>query len=116
MIGLVILGHGSNLPDYRRTVEMHRERLEKLGIFGEVKTAYVIEDPKLTDVLRDMRSEKVLVVPLFIAYGEHLREIEKALSEFGDKVVICDPIGESELVTYAILISALRRINVLSFE
>ncbi len=116
MIGLVILGHGSNLPDYRRVVELHRERLEKLGVFGEVRTAYVIEEPKLTDVLRDMKSEKVLVVPLFIAYGEHLREIEKALSEFGDRVVICDPIGESELVTHAILISALRRINVLSFE
>jgi sirohydrochlorin ferrochelatase len=115
MIGLVILGHGSNLPEYRKVVETHRERLEKLRIFDEVRTAYVIEDPKLSDVLKDMASEKIFVVPLFIAYGEHLREIESIANE-DSRVILCDPIGESELITYAIVLSALRRINVLNFR
>ncbi len=109
MIGLVILGHGSNVKDYRIVVERHRERIERLGLFDEVRTAYVIEEPKLEDVLKKMRSDRIFVVPLFIAYGEHLKEIEKRIDD--ERVVMCRPIGYSDLVTLAIILSAVNVLN-----
>lgn len=115
MIGLIILGHGSNLPNYRDVVEIHRKRIEELGVFNEVRTAFIIEEPRIDDVISEMKSEKILVVPLFISWGEHLREIKEKIQSF-DNVVLCNPIGESELVTYAIILSALRMINVLKFR
>ncbi len=114
MIGLVILAHGSRLPEYKETVEMHKKRIENLGVFDEVATAYIVEKPSLSDVISKMRSEKILVVPLFISKGEHLKEIESVLKD--ERAILCDPIGESELVTFAIVLSALKRIKVLSFE
>ncbi len=108
MIGLIILGHGSNLPSYRDVVEIHKRRIENLGIFNEVRTAFIIEEPKLDYVIKDMKSEKILIVPLFIAWGEHLEEIKRMLNGL-DNVILCDPIGKSELVTCAILASALSK-------
>ena len=106
MIGLILLGHGSKLPDYRRVVERHRERIEEFGIFDEVRTAYIMEEPRLMEVLSEMESDVIFVVPLFISYGEHLREIEEIVRGDG-RVRLCKPIGESELLTYAIVLSAL---------
>jgi sirohydrochlorin ferrochelatase len=120
MRGLIIVGHGSNLPYYEEVIELHRQRIKKAGIFDEVEVAYVSNEPRVDEVVRKMKSSVIYVVPLFIAYGQHtLVDIPKALGfegktgiiegKFeGKKVVLCEPIGRDIFVTYAILNAVFR--------
>ena len=117
MRGLVIVGHGSKLPHYRKVMEIHKERIEKTGLFDEVRLAFSAHGrrPTVDEVIREMESEEIYVVPLFIAYGHHTTEdLPKALGfDFregriegkfeGKRVILCEPIGEDVFVTYAIL-------------
>ena len=114
MKGLILLGHGSGLPHYREVIEKHRKRIEDLNLFDEVMSAFVVEKPDLFETLEVMKSDVVFVVPIFIAYGQHLDDLIKSLggktSKVGGKVVhICDPIGEDVLITHAIIMSVFRR-------
>jgi len=120
--GLVIVGHGSQLPHYREVMEIHKRRVEESGIFDEVKIAFVARKrkPSPDEAIKEMQSEVVYVVPLFISNGLHVTEdLPKILGfplgegmkegEFeGKRVVICEPIGEDVFVTYAILNSVFR--------
>ena len=117
MKGLVIVGHGSQLPHYREVMEKHRKRIEKAEIFDEVKIAFVARkrEPSPDDAIREMKSEVVYVVPLFISAGLHVTEDLPEMLGFqkgggrkegefdGKKVIICEPIGDDLFVTYAIL-------------
>ncbi len=124
MRGLVIVGHGSRLPYYREVMELHKERIERTGLFDEVRLAFAAHNrrPTVDEVIREMKSEVIYVVPLFIAYGVHTtEELPEALGfkggtgviegEFdGKKVILCEPIGKDIFVTYAIL-NAVFRLN-----
>ncbi|AGK60569.1 hypothetical protein Asulf_00548 [Archaeoglobus sulfaticallidus PM70-1] len=115
--GLVIVGHGSQLPHYREVMEKHRDRIEKSGVFDEVRIAFAARNrkPSPDEAIRSMQSEVVYVVPLFISYGLHVTEDLPEILNFpkgigvkegefeGKKVIICEPIGEDIFVTYAIL-------------
>ncbi len=116
MKGLVIVGHGSQLPYYKKVMELHKKRIEKMKIFDEVKLAFAAHNrrPTVDEVIRDMRSEVIYVVPLFIAYGLTVRELSKTLglkrgtgvverAPNGKKIILCEPIGKDFFVTYAIL-------------
>ncbi|MDW8013682.1 MAG: CbiX/SirB N-terminal domain-containing protein [Archaeoglobaceae archaeon] len=124
MKGLLIVGHGSELPHYSEVMEKHRKRLEESGIFDEVKIAYAARKrkPMPDEVIRSMRSNVIYVVPLFISAGIHvtqeLPEIlgfkkgEKEGTFDGKKIVICDPIGEDIFVTLAIINSVFKVVKV----
>jgi len=115
--GLVIVGHGSKLPYYREVMELHKERIEKTGLFDEVRIAFAAHKrrPRVDEVIREMRSDVIYVVPLFIAYGVHTTEelprdlgfegktgvVEGEIE--GKRVILCEPIGRDVFVTYAIL-------------
>jgi len=103
-------------------MEIHKRRVEESGIFDEVKIAFVARKrkPSPDEAIKEMQSEVVYVVPLFISNGLHVTEdLPKILGfplgegmkegEFeGKRVVICEPIGEDVFVTYAILNSVFR--------
>jgi sirohydrochlorin ferrochelatase len=122
--GLVIVGHGSKLPYYKEVMELHKERIEKTGLFDEVKLAFAAHNrkPTVDEVIREMKSDVIYVVPLFIAYGVHTtEELPEALGfesktgviegEFaGKRVILCEPIGKDVFVTFAIL-DAVFRLN-----
>jgi len=115
--GLVIVGHGSQLPHYREVMEKHKKRIEKTGIFDEVKIAFAARrrKPSPDEAIREMKSDTIYVVPLFISSGLHVTEDLPEMLGFpkgsgkkegvfdGKKVVICEPIGEDLFVTYAII-------------
>lgn len=117
MRGLVIVGHGSDLPHYREVMELHRKRIEKTGLFDEVRIAFAAHGrkPTVDEVVREMKSDEIYVVPLFIAYGHHtIEDLPKSLGfmfregrieeEFdGKRVIVCEPIGKDIFVTFAIL-------------
>ena len=116
MKGLVIVGHGSQLPYYKKVMELHKKRIEKMKIFDEVKLAFAAHNrrPTVDEVIKDMKSKVIYVVPLFIAYGLTVRELSRTLGlkegagvverePDGKKLILCEPIGKDFLVTYAIL-------------
>ncbi len=117
MRGLVIVGHGSDLPHYREVMELHKNRIEKTGLFDEVRIAFAAHGrkPTVDEVIGEMKSDEIYVVPLFIAYGHHTTEdLPKSLGfkfrkgrivgEFERRMVIlCEPIGKDIFVTFAIL-------------
>ncbi|RLI81872.1 sirohydrochlorin cobaltochelatase [Archaeoglobales archaeon] len=120
--GLVIVGHGSQLDHYREVIEKHRRRIEESGAFDEVRIAFAARKrkPSPDEAIREMKCDVVYVVPLFISYGLHVTEELPEMLGFpkgrgvkegefdGKRVVICEPIGEDVLVTYAILNSVFR--------
>ncbi|NOY11833.1 MAG: sirohydrochlorin cobaltochelatase [Archaeoglobi archaeon] len=120
--GLVIVGHGSQLPHYNRVMELHAERIRKFGIFDEVEIAFVARNrkPSPDEAVRRMNCDVVYLVPLFISYGLHVTEdlpdffgFERGEGvkegEFdGKRVIICEPIGEDIFLTYAVLNSVFR--------
>jgi sirohydrochlorin ferrochelatase len=115
--GLVIVGHGSQLPHYKEVMEIHRKRIEEAGIFDEVEIAFAARrrKPSPDEVIRNMKSDMVYVVPLFISAGLHVTEDLPEMLGFprgsgrkegkfeGKKIVVCEPIGDDLFVTYAIL-------------
>jgi len=111
MRGIVIVGHGSKLPYFREVAEIHRRRIEKTGLFDEVEVAFIIDRPRLDEVIVNMKSDVIYVVPLFISHGQHtMTDIPKALGfngregmTNGKRVILCEPIGRDIFVTYAIL-------------
>ena len=120
--GLVIVGHGSQLDHYRQVIEKHRRRIEESGAFDEVRIAFAARKrkPSPDEAIRKMKCDVIYLVPLFISYGLHVTEdlpemlgfpkgrgLKKGIFD-GKKVVICEPIGEDVLVTYAILNSVFR--------
>ncbi|MEM1578962.1 MAG: CbiX/SirB N-terminal domain-containing protein [Archaeoglobaceae archaeon] len=122
MRGLVIVGHGSQLGHYRKVMEEHKRRIEETGIFDEVGIAFAARKrkPSPDEAIRNMKSDTIFVVPLFISYGLHVTEDLPEMLGFpkgegrkegifeGKKVIICEPIGEDKLLTLAILNSAFR--------
>ena len=120
--GLVIVGHGSQLDHYKEVIEKHRRRIEESGAFDEVRIAFAARKrkPSPDEAIRKMKCDVVYVVPLFISYGLHVTEELPEMLNFpkgrgvkegifdGKRVVICEPIGEDILVTYAILNSVFR--------
>ena len=120
--GLIIVGHGSQLPHYRKVMEMHKERIENFGIFDEVKIAFAARKrkPSPDEAVREMDCDVIYLVPLFISNGLHVTEdLPQMLGlqeregvkegEFeGKRIVVCEPIGEDLFVTYAILNSVFK--------
>lgn len=112
--GVVLLGHGSRVSGFDEVMEFHRERIQRLGIFGEVRIAYASTEPGLKEVVEDMDSGEIYIVPLFISHGAHTEESPKILGIEGKKgvfkgksIFICNPIGKDGLITYAILNSVI---------
>ncbi|RLI72811.1 sirohydrochlorin cobaltochelatase [Archaeoglobales archaeon] len=115
MRGILIVGHGSQLPHYREVMEKHRRRIEKAGMFDEVKIAFTARKPSPDEAIKDMKSDTVYVVPLFISAGLHVTEDLPEMLGFpkgsgrkegtfdGKRVVICEPVGEDLFVTYVII-------------
>ncbi|MBO8183358.1 MAG: CbiX/SirB N-terminal domain-containing protein [Archaeoglobus sp.] len=106
MKGLVIAGHGSRSSAFRDVLELHKRRIEKLGLFAEVRIAFVEEgDPPLQKVIEDMKSESIFIVPLFISPGYHVSEnIPEIVRKIEDKeIFICDPVGDDIFVSFAII-------------
>jgi len=115
MKGLILLGHGSRVPGFDDVMEFHRKRIAKFGIFEDVTIAYASTEPGVREVIENMDSDEIFIVPLFISHGAHMEELPQILGiegrngKFkGRNVFICEPIGKDELITYAVLNSVMK--------
>lgn len=72
---LAVLGHGTpRNPQSEVNVFQQTESVRELGRFGEVATIFLDQEPNMRDVFEIVKSEAVVVVPLFIADGWHVGE------------------------------------------
>ncbi|MBS1264086.1 MAG: Sirohydrochlorin cobaltochelatase [Methanonatronarchaeales archaeon] len=103
---LLLVGHGSSLPDNNRVVELHAARIRERGLFDEVQTCFVQGEPSVEGALERVKSDGVYVVPVFISRGVHTSEdIPEALGLDSTErdVTYCDPVGDDDAVTEVIL-------------
>lgn len=67
---LIILGHGSTQnKDSAAPVFQHAESIREQGTFAAVKEAFWKQEPKMADVLEQVSTKRVFIVPLFISEG-----------------------------------------------
>ncbi len=109
---LVLAGHGStlnadsSLPTYR-----HGDAIRDRGIFAEVHEAFWKEEPHFRDVLRQVESERIYVVPNFISEGYFTEQViprelgltGKVSRLDGREVIYCDPVGIHPSMTGVLL-------------
>ena len=73
--GLAVLGHGTpRNPDSERNVYLQAERVREMGLFPEVATVFLDQEPNMRGVFELVAAEAVVVVPLFVADGWHVGE------------------------------------------
>jgi sirohydrochlorin cobaltochelatase len=74
-ISLFIVGHGTNLNDNSAVAAKREvEKIQEMGIYGEVINSYMEEAPLISDWDKLARFATVVVVPFFIADGLHSYE------------------------------------------
>jgi len=93
---LLLAGHGSSLPGIENPVQIHRQTLQETGIFADVVTGYLKQAPLLDDVLAQISTDTLFVVPVLTGHGYITDElIPGALSVLNGRtqVRMCEPIG-----------------------
>jgi sirohydrochlorin cobaltochelatase len=72
---IAVLGHGTpQNPASERNVFAQAEHVRALEPGREVTTVFIDQEPNMRDVFAMVRSESVVMVPLFIADGWHVGE------------------------------------------
>jgi sirohydrochlorin cobaltochelatase len=109
---LVLAGHGSTLnADSSSPTYQHADEIRRRGIFAEVHEAFWKEEPHFRDVLRQVESERIYVVPNFISEGYFTEQViprelgvSGRLSKVdGREVCYCDPVGTHDSMTGVLL-------------
>jgi sirohydrochlorin ferrochelatase len=98
---LVLVGLGSSsMPHQRRTLEYHERRLRERTDYGEVTSAYLLQDPTVECAHYNVTNEQTVVVPVFIT---PCAATEEVVAKFGrDGVEHADSLGTHPRLTDAI--------------
>jgi sirohydrochlorin cobaltochelatase len=109
---LVLAGHGSTLnADSSTPTCQHADELRRRGLFAEVHECFWKEEPHFRDVLRQVESDTVYIVPNFISEGYFTERVlprefglEGPVSHIGGKTIYyTEPVGCHESMTGALL-------------
>jgi sirohydrochlorin cobaltochelatase len=72
---LVVLGHGTPRSSHsEKNIYAQADRVNSLGVYPNVVTLFLDQEPNLQDVWRVTKSDRIVVVPLFVADGWHVGE------------------------------------------
>ena len=82
-VSLILGAHGSEAaPDSNAPVVDLAEQIGAIGLFAKVTPAFLLGQPNMTNVLAEVQTEKVVVVPLMTSAGYYLNSvIPKKLAE-----------------------------------
>ncbi len=101
-LALAAFGDGSG-SDSWRTTEQQADRLRETAGYGDVTTAYLLQNPAVECLRYNLSGDRAVVVPFFIAACEETeRAIPEKLELDRGGLVYADPLGEHEAVTDAI--------------
>ncbi|PVU72926.1 sirohydrochlorin cobaltochelatase [Sulfolobales archaeon SCGC AB-777_J03] len=123
MIGILLALHGSKDPAWSEVAKGYKELLSRW--FGLVEVGYLeYNSPTLREALEALAAkgaDSVVVVPLFISLGTHLKkDIPKALGLEGEfamvngkkvRVRVAEPIGVDERVAEVLAERARKAMN-----
>lgn len=99
---LILAGHGSTQnAESSLPTRSHAEEIRRRGIFSEVNVAFWLEEPFFKNILSEISSSEIYLVPNFICEGFYTREIlprefglEGAVTQKeGRSLYYCDPVG-----------------------
>ena len=115
---LVLLGHGSTRQAQSTvTTYQHAAELRRRGFFREVREAFWLVEPKVSDLWERIRAPRVFILPLFLSAGYFTEEAlpvalglkTEQASEFprvqrrGDQTIhYCRPLGDHSRLTEVI--------------
>ena len=107
---LLLIGHGSRINKAsRRAMQRLRRAVETSGVFIEVKTAFLSEEPGIETALATLESQQVVAVGCFAAAGRHAAKDVPALLATSDKPMIyTGAIGEASWIDTLLLEQAQR--------
>lgn len=74
--GVIVVGHGSRLPYNKQTIELHTDLLRKMGIRNVYSAFNEFNEPSVEDVMNKLLLtgvDEIIVLPLFISLGDHLK-------------------------------------------
>jgi len=82
---VILLSHGSRLPEAKTTLEAYQNMVKSTGLFGIVEAASLqFNQPDLSASLAkvvDMGAKRIIVMPLFLYQGMHMqRDIPELLT------------------------------------
>jgi sirohydrochlorin cobaltochelatase len=109
---LVIVGHGSTVnPDSSTPTLDHAREIRRRGVFAEVACCFWKEQPSMRDILRNVESQEVFVVPNFISEGYFTQSViprelglEGPVTHRGNRTIhYCEPVGSHVRMTDALL-------------
>lgn len=110
---VILLSHGSRLPEAKATLEAYQEMLKNTGLFSIVEAASLqFNQPDLPASLAEAAAKgagRVIVMPLFLYQGMHMqRDIPEILAEEkgkypGVEIILAGNIGTDERVGQIIL-------------
>lgn len=110
---VVLLSHGSRLPEAKATLEAYQGMVKNTGLFTIVEAASLqFNQPDLPASLAavvGMGAERIIVMPLFLYQGMHMQhDIPELLEEErkkypGVEIVLAGNIGADERVGQIIL-------------
>lgn len=119
---LVLLGHGSTVnAESSAPVYQHAAEIRCRRCFAEVREAFWKQPPQIADVLANLRTPRVFLVPLFISEGyfgqgaipralgfrmEGLDDTWRVQRQGGQTRFYCKPIGTHESMTDIVLARA----------
>lgn len=100
---LVIAGHGSSKsPNQALPARQHAAYIQRLGLFEDVKTTFWKEPPFLKDILSDIHTKRIVIVPNLACSG-HINKVvipcemglEGEITKKDDQeILLCSPVGE----------------------
>ena len=103
---LILVGHGSKSKHADDVLPYYVDFFRASGEFDEVIACYLEQEPRIENILNGIRSERIFVMPLFVAHGYHTRvTIPEALGISsarslieGKEIFYLEPLGRSELI------------------
>ncbi|WP_137286006.1 CbiX/SirB N-terminal domain-containing protein [Halorussus salinisoli] len=101
---LVVVAFGSSsLPYQRQTAEYHAARIREQTDYGEVRTAYLVQNPAVECARYNVSNDRAVAVPLFAYRTEATDEgIPAKLELDRGGVEYADPLGAHPRITRAI--------------
>ena len=110
--GLLVVGHGSSMPHNKELIEDIAARIAKRMPEAEVRVGFMnMNKPTIKDGLDSFDGtgvKKIIVFPLFLAKGVHikedipgllgLKEGQKRITYKNYDVVYADPLGSDDLI------------------